>query len=62
MDYPDTFIQAQQALKRTSLSMMDVARDTGLGYGTVRSIKEGRGNPTIRTLRAVIQSCQEAGK
>jgi len=62
MDSLDTFQIARQALARTEMSLMQVSRKSGVAYGTLRTIKEGRGNPTIKTLRAVIQSCQEAGE
>lgn len=43
----------KRALNRPSVSVADVARATGVAYNTVKSIRDGTGNPTWQTITTI---------
>lgn len=49
----------QAHLKRDDINLMDIARKSTIGYNTLRSIRDGKANPTVSMIEKVQAAIDE---
>lgn len=53
----DLLDEIQYVLNQSGVNLMELSRVTGVAYNTLRALKAGEANPTIRLLEKVYDAC-----
>lgn len=53
----DLLDEIQHVLNQSGVNLMRLSRVTGVAYNTLRALKAGEANPTIRLLEKIYDAC-----
>ncbi len=58
----ELLIEIKHVLNKSEVNLMELSRVSGVAYNTLRALKAGTANPTIRLLEKIYSACVQPHK